>query len=403
MTQTLARPTAAAPRRRPAEADAVSPLWLRSLGAALWTVAVGLAVLVVVALVVWSADSRTTSSAGDALRFAVTIWLAGQHAPLHVAGGSIAIAPLGLTLLLGALLTRFARVLSRDASSQDLGAVAAMVVAVSVPYAGLATGLAVVAKTDAIKPSIAGTFVATLIFALLATTVGGLRGAGQWRAIWDWLPDGLRVGAAAAAAAGAVLVGTSAVLTVAALVHHWSLVNNSLSGYGNGSGQFTMGLLSLWLVPNAALFTTAYLTGTGFALGAGSSVSLGAAHVGATPALPLLAAVPHHAAPVPVLMLAAVMCAGAAGFAGWRVRRDAGPELAPQVWAAIALAGVVAVGGGALAAVAGGPAGPGRLSAFGPSPLLVGLTIAAEVAGPVLVFVAAQAWWRMWRALPDRD
>lgn len=403
MTQTLARPTAAAPRRRPAQADAVSPLWLRSLGAALWTVAVGLAVLVVVALVVWSADSRTTSSAGDALRFAVTIWLAGQHAPLHVAGGSIAIAPLGLTLLLGALLTRFARVLSRDASSQDLGAVAAMVVAVSVPYAGLATGLAVVAKTDAIKPSIAGTFVATLIFALLATTVGGLRGAGQWRAIWDWLPDGLRVGAAAAAAAGAVLVGTSAVLTVAALVHHWSLVNNSLSGYGNGSGQFTMGLLSLWLVPNAALFTTAYLTGTGFALGAGSSVSLGAAHVGATPALPLLAAVPHHAASVPVLMLAAVTCAGAAGFAGWRVRRDAGPELAPQVWATIALAGVVAVGGGALAALAGGPVGPGRLSAFGPSPLLVGLTIAAEVAGPVLVFVAAQAWWRMWRALPDRD
>jgi hypothetical protein len=400
VTQTLAPPRAAAQRRRPSsDVDAVSPLWLRSLLAAFWTVAVGVASLLVVSLIVWSADSRTTSSAGAAMRFAISVWLAGQRAPLHVPGGTIAIAPLGLTILLGLLLARFARVLSRDASSQDLGAVAAMVIAVSLPYAGIAAGLAYLARTDALKPSPVTTFVAAAIFAVVATTIGGLRGAGQWPAVRDRLPDPVRHGVAAAGTAIGVLVAMSTVLTIAAVVDHWSLVDNSLSGYGNGSGQFTMGLLSLWLIPNAALFTSAYLSGAGFALGAGSSVSLGTAHVGATPALPLLAAVPHGGAPWPIVALAFVSVVGAAAVAAWWVRRSE-QELVPQLRAAATLAVVVAAGMAALAALAGGPVGPGRLSAFGPSPWRVGLLTAAEVAGPVVLFVAAQAWWRMWRSLP---
>ncbi|HVY11500.1 MAG TPA: DUF6350 family protein [Mycobacteriales bacterium] len=403
MTQAVARPRAAAPKRRTAaQAAPVSPLWLRSLMAAVWTVAVGLAVLVVIAVIVWSADSRTTSSAGDALRFAVTVWLAGQHAPLSVGGGTVAIAPLGLTVLLGVLLARFAAVLSRAATSQEPGAVAAMVLAVTIPYAGIAAALAAVARTDAIRPSVPGAFLAAAGLSLVATTAGGIRGAGQWRAAWGRLPVSLRDGLRAAGVAGAVIAGAALALTIASVVDHWSLVSNSFNGYGNGSGKFTMGLLSLWLLPNAVLFTTAYLTGTGFAVGAGATVTLGGAHVGATPALPLLAAVPHHAAPVPVVVLAFVAVGAAAALAAWRIRRDAADSLGDQARAAAALAAVVAAGTAALTAVAGGPAGPGRLTAFGPSPWQAGLTVAAEVAGPVLLFIAAQAWWRMWRALPGR-
>ncbi|HEY1486050.1 MAG TPA: DUF6350 family protein [Micromonosporaceae bacterium] len=381
----------------------MSPLWLRSLMAAVWTTAVGLAVLVVVALIVWSADSRTTTSAGAAMRFAVAVWLAAQHAPLSVSGGTIAIAPLGLTALLGLLLARFAAVLSRGASSQEPGAVAAMALAVSLPYAGLATGLAVVARSDAIRPSMLGTFVAAAAFSLVATAAGGMHGAGQWRAGWERLPQPVRDGMRAAGTASAVLIGVATVLTVAALVHHWTLVSNSLEGYGNGSGQFTMGLLSLWLLPNAVVFAGAYLTGTGFAVGSGTTVTLGGAHVGAIPALPILAAVPRTQASWPVLLLAIVTVAGAAVLAAWRIRTDAGPGLAGQFRATVALASVVAAGAAALAALAGGPAGPGRLTAFGPSPWQVGLSVAAEIAGPVALFVAVQAWWRMWRALPGRS
>lgn len=402
MTQTLARPRAAAPRRKAAPAAAVSPLWLRSLLAAVWAIGVGLAVLVVLALIVWSLDSRTTSSAGSAIRFAVAVWLAGQRAPLHVPGGTIAVAPLGLTVLLGLLLARFASVLSRAASSQEPGAVAAMVIAVSIPYAGVAAGLAVLARTSSIRPSPATAFLAAAVMSVVATTAGGLYGAGQWGTAWDWLPEATRSGLRAAGAAGAVLLGAATVLTVASLFVHSKLVGDSLSGYGNGSGQFTMGLLSVWLLPNAVLFTVSYLTGTGFAVGAGTHVSLGGAHLGATPALPILAALPRDAASWPMVALAFVSVGGAAVLAAWRVHRDAGPELVPQLRAATALAATTGVGVAILAALAGGPMGPGRLAAFGPSPWQVGLTVAAEVAGPVVLFVAGQAWWRTYRALPGR-
>jgi hypothetical protein len=380
----------------------VSPLWLRSLLAAVWTVALGLAALVIVALVVWSADSRTTSGAGTALRFAVAVWLAAQHTPLSVDGGTIAIAPLMLALILGLLLARFAAVLSRAASSQDPGAVIAMVIAVSLPYAGICAGLAVLARTDAIQPSVPGAFLAGAVFSVIATAAGGMRGAGQWRPAWDALPDAARDGLRAAGAAGAVLAGTAAALTIAAIVEHWSLVSSSLDGYSNGSGKFTMALLSLWLLPNAILFTSSYLSGVGFAVGAGATVSLGASHVGATPALPILAAVPRAAASWPVVLLVFVAAAGAAVLACWRIRRDAGEGLGDQLRATFALAVILAVSVTCLAAVSGGAAGPGRLTSFGPSPWQVGLSVAGEVAGPVLLFVAAQAWWRMWRSLPGR-
>jgi hypothetical protein len=102
------------------------------------------------------------------------------------------------------------------------------------------------------------------------------------------------------------------------------------------------------------------------------------------------------------VVLAFVAVGAAAALAAWRIRRDAADSLGDQARAVAALAAVVAAGTAALTAVAGGPAGPGRLTAFGPSPWQAGLTVAAEVAGPVLLFIAAQAWWRMWRALPGR-
>src|SRR6476619_3260019 len=68
--------------------------WWRGSLAALWAVAVGVASLLVIALIAWAADSRTGASAAEAVRAALQIWLVAQRVPLHVAGGSIALAPL---------------------------------------------------------------------------------------------------------------------------------------------------------------------------------------------------------------------------------------------------------------------------------------------------------------------
>ncbi len=402
MTQTVATPRAATPRRRAAgQAASVTPLWLRSVLTAAWATAVGLAVLVVLSLIDWTADSRTTSSAGAAMRFAVALWLDAQRAPLHVPGGEIAVAPLGLTLLLGGLLARFARVLTRDAPSTQPGAVAAMVVAVSLPYAGLAAALALVARTDSIRPSPGTAFVAAAGFSVVATTIGGMRGAGQWSALWDRLTDTAQATLTAAGLAAAVLLASATAFTIAALIQHHRLIGDSLSGYGNGSGQFTMALLSIWLIPNAVLLALAYLTGAGFVVGSGASVTLGHSHVGATPALPILAAIPRGGASWLVICLAVLAVAGAATVAAWRVNRDIAADLPTRFSVALGVAAVMAGAAALLEAVAGGPAGPGRLATFGPSPWKVGLSVALEVATPVIGFVAVKAGWQTWRANRD--
>jgi hypothetical protein len=270
----------------------------------------------------------------------------------------------------------------------------------SLPYAGIATGLAYAARTATIRPSPAAAFVTAGIVSLVATTIGGLRGAERWATLWHELPAAVRDALRASGVAGAVLLGASTIVTVAALFHHATLVGNSIDGYSNGSGRFAMAAISLLLIPNAMVFTTAYLTGTGFAVGAGTSVTLSSAHVGATPALPILAALPRGAAPWPIVVLAIGSALGAGLLAGWRIRADVGDDLGAQVRAVAATAIVIGAAAALLVAIAGGPFGPGRLAAVGPSPWKVGLSVGGEVAGTALIVVAVQGWWRLWRALP---
>jgi hypothetical protein len=190
------------------------------------------------------------------------------------------------------------------------------------------------------------------------------------------------------------------VLTITSLFHHAALVGNSIDGYSNGSGRFAMAAISLFLIPNAVLFTAAYLTGTGFAVGAGTSVTLTGVHVGATPALPILAALPRGAASWPVVALAITSALGAGVLAGWRIRQDVGDDMAAQLRAVATTGVVVGAAAALLVALAGGPFGPGRLAAVGPSPWKVGLTTGGEVAGVALLVVAVEGWWRLWRSLP---
>jgi hypothetical protein len=100
------------------------------------------------------------------------------------------------------------------------------------------------------------------------------------------------------------------------------------------------------------------------------------------------------------MALAIVSALGAGLLAGWRIRQDVGDELAAQVRVVLGTAVVLGAAAGLLAALAGGPFGPGRLAAVGPSPWQVGLVVGGEVAGVALVVVAIQAWWRLWRSLP---
>jgi hypothetical protein len=153
-------------------------------------------------------------------------------------------------------------------------------------------------------------------------------------------------------------------------------------------------VLSLLMLPNAACFALGYIAGPGFAVGAGTSVAYGGSHLGAMPAFPLLAAVPSGPAPWQILAVCIAALVAAGVVAGGRVARLTTLDLKERVRGALVGGAVLGIATAVLVGYAGGPSGPGRLSAVGPSPWQVGLAVAGEIAlvSTVTVLVLATAW-----------
>jgi hypothetical protein len=366
---------------------------VRGAFAAIWAVTVGVASLVVVVLAMWAADTRSQASAGAAARFAVVVWLSAMHVPMHVSkGGTVAVAPLGLTAVLLLLLARAALIVARGhagAGLREAGLVVGLVVA---PYTALSIVLAIVGRSSQVTPSLPGTVGLALVTGTLAAGAGVARGCGVGADLWARLPRDLRVGAGAAGAGGALLVGVATLLLIGSLALHSSELSAALGQYGRGlSTTVSLLVVCLVLVPNAVICALGYLAGPGFALGAGTSYSLAGVHTGPQPSLPLLAAQPHDPASASLVALCVVALVLAGLVTGWRVVCHEGDLMARlrQVAAAGAVAGVVTA---VLVTFAAGPAGPGRMAAVGASPWQVGLSVAGELMVPAAVVVATWTW-----------
>jgi hypothetical protein len=183
--------------------------------------------------------------------------------------------------------------------------------------------------------------------------------------------------------------GAALLLAVGSLLAHSHGFGDSVSAYHGGAGEFAMVLLSAVMIPNAVCFAVGYLAGPGFAIGTGTSVSYAGSHLGATPAFPLLAAVPSGHAPWQVMSVFVAAVVGAGVAAGWRVTQVQGLTMEERFRATLVAGAAFGLVTAVLLAFAGGPAGPGRLSAVGPSPWQVGLLIALEISlvATVTVFV----------------
>ena len=393
MTELLTRPPAAT-ASAVTDSSAIGSVWWRGCLAALWAVAVGVAILVVLVLIVWATDSRSGAGAGEAIRFALQLWLAAHKVPLHVGTATVAVAPLGLTLALAFVLARAAAVLARGHDVRDVVGILTVGTAVGVPYAVLTAFVAAAATGPPVRPSPVAAMACGLVVGWLAATWGAARGTVGVSALVHSLPRGLGSPVAAGALALGVLFAGGMVLDLASLAVHARTAANLSDALGTGVvAGFALLLADALLLPNAALATVGYLTGPGFAVGSGTSVSLAGAHVGSVPALPLLAALPHGPAPLPVRLLAIVLLLLAGGLAAWWVVRDG--ETAPsailsRIFAAAGCAGALAA---LLVAAAAGPAGPGRMAAVGASAWQVGLVLAGEIAF-VATLVALPLSWR---------
>jgi hypothetical protein len=385
-----------------ARTEPVASVWVRGAFAATWAVAVGVAALIVLALVVWAADSRSVASAGGAMRLAAQLWLLAHRTPLRITGGTLTLPPLGLTLLLSMLLARATAIVARGSNCADGREVATVVASVTAPYAVLAAVLAAVTPSSTIRPSVGAAFVCAVIVGGLSATIGAVRASGLAGPAWQAIPVDLRAALDAAGTAAAVLLGAATVVLAGSLLAHGHEFWTMLRTYNGSPGEFSMVALSLLLLPNAVVCSMAYLLGPGFAVGAGTSVAFGGAHLGAMPALPLLAAVPSGRAPFPVMAccIAAVVLAGVA--AGWRVARRPTLGVADQVRSALFAGATLGIGAAVIVGFAGGPSGPGRLSAVGASPWQVGFTIAVEMSVVAVIVVLAAAWTGLARASASR-
>ncbi|MDI5965851.1 cell division protein PerM [Streptantibioticus silvisoli] len=393
----------------------------------------GFGIIAVLVLFLWITSPFPDSGPDDALRVAAALWLLAHGADLARAdaltGGTV---PVGLTPLLLAALPCWllyraaAHAIARDhddpagpepESDPALGPLATTGWLLA-GYLLIGLVLLVFARNGGLR---ADTVSALLNVPLVAVgaAVLGTWSAGGWHVVRPSpmvrrvmnrvaLPaGGVKTACWAAVSGAAALFGGGALLAAGSLAWHGGAAADSFTTLTSSlSGRFAVLLLTLTLVPNAAVWASAYALGPGFALGAGGWVSA-AGTVGYPPTLPnfpLLAALPRPTGPqggTPFAWLVVALPLAAAVLLALRVCRGAVARrwtatrtLVVILLTAAAHGAVVAV----VAAFAGGPMGTGTLAAFGPDGLRTGGAAAAWALGAALPVTLIGRWWRLRRS-----
>lgn len=393
-----------ASRSRSAAAADLLPL----LSAAVRAVLTLLVPLVVLCIVGWIASVRSTSSLAAVARVGADLWLLAHGATVSIVGGQVGIAPLGLTLLAVWSARRAVRMWLRDQLEAER----------PVPFLrglGVFTGgYAVLALLVAVV-SRSGVGAATLWMSLLGGALVG--GAGAAVALWAHrpalppaVPPFVRAAWRPAATACAVLVGVGALFVAAALVHGRGDVlalHEALEPGLVGGTLLTLG--QALLLPTFAVWGLAWAGGTGFAVGTGTSVAPGGTSLDVLPTIPVFGALPAPGV-TPAIAVAAIAVPVLAGAFSWWLssRRAVVVATLLRRCAGALLAGVgTGVGVTALALLASGPVGQGRMAEMGPDALLTGVVVGGEVAAGAVLAVLLGRAWRAWRGttlvvtLPD--
>ncbi|MET4927035.1 DUF6350 family protein [Streptomyces sp. PSRA5] len=394
----------------------------------------GLAVLVIAA---WISTPYPDSGAGGALHIAAALWLLAHGAELvrpdTLSGvpAPVGVVPLLVVALPVWLVYRSSRdALEPDESRPQLTALGALC---TVAGGYLLVGAAVVlyARGGALPTDTLRTALTLPLVPVLSAAAGVWVASGRpLSPLLDRLPGlrGLRSSTAAAegdaatagavgkrrravvvmrstTAGAAVLLGGGLLLVTCSLMWHADAAQESfLQLAAAWSGRVAVLLLCLALLPNAAVWGASYALGPGFALGTSATVTpLAVMGSPALPPLPLLAAVPAEGPGMAVTWAAGAVPLAAGLTIAWFTVRVAAPPFAErdEAWSArdTALAAALAGAGcavltAALAAVAGGPLGTGRLVEFGPVWWLTG---AAALAWTVGIAVPAALLVRAWR------
>ena len=390
-------------RRRVVPAAARLSLWRAAIWTGLAPAVIGAVLGIVAVALCWLPASGTSGNANSVIRAGVLTYLAALHGGITVDGVTTQFVPLGLTAIVGLLAWRAGAGLADAAgelSDGEDGTPGQLVRAGALQVAVFALADVVAARLGPLGTSHVNPIAAGLAGLLLFGATGSIafaRGSG----LLAQVPDRAWAAARAACAGLFTYLGAGAVLVAAAVVWHRDRVELLSHQVGGGWSGVPVLLLGVLAAPNAAVAGASYLAGPGFALGAGSPVTLGGAVHGTLPAFPLLGAVPASpansaawllATATPIVAGLAVVRAVRAGAAG----REAWLRLAAAVVALTALGGIAAwLGGGAI--------GGGRLAAVGASPWQFGLAVAAGTAVVAVPALGALTLLNVWRARAAAD
>ncbi|PII83397.1 hypothetical protein BMH31_13755 [Leucobacter sp. OLIS6] len=387
---------------------------LTAIIAAIESVAVALAgglLVATFAMVLWGAGFGFAADPGDVGGAVAGGWLLAHFVPLHFSVSAqaalglglpaqalqipVSLAPLGLTALTVVLAARsgwrfsarggvgFAAVLG---GSIGFGAAAAVAAAFAGPVLDAPRWVAIALPAAVYAISSGVPFLVRAATEPHDWWLAAARGLGRVREYLGVrsLPSfGWAIGAAIriATASTVALLGLGAFgVAVGLIAGYVDSISLSQQLQLDPLGAILLFVLQLALLPVAVIWGATWWTGTGFAIGQGSSVSPFGTYLGPLPQLPLLGALPPEwaaigaAAPAVVLVLGLVIGLLAAPRLAGRARGLAATTAVP-VLGGILAGGAVAL----LSLLASGAAGPDRLSVTGPDAWAAGGFAALEL------------------------
>jgi len=378
--------------RRPfGPADARTRMLVAGSVAGLGAAGAGLVILGALTGLAWIVEPAVGGSILGPTRLASQAWLLGHGADVVADGVLVAVTPLGLTVLLVVCCWYPACWVGRRAQVASLGGIAYVLAALVFSYSTVGIGLALIATSSGTEIGWGSVLLGAVGLSVLVGGTGLLRTAGHGRLIHDIAPfpsravlSGAGAGAAALLAAGLVTVGIAIAVDRAGFA---ALTDSLAPGWTAGIGLL---VLSLLLLPNAALYAVAVLLGPGFAVGSATTVSAFGVTLGSVPGLPILAALPDTpAVPLGVLLGLTIpaLCGLAVGAVVVRRLDDDVSQWPAAGWAASA--GVaLAIGLGAAQWLAGGSLGEGGLSIIGAPPVASVAAAAGLLALPAALSAA---------------
>lgn len=347
--------------------------------------AAGLLVLGALIGLAWVVEPSVGGSVLGPARLAAQAWLLGHGADVTTGGIVVAVTPLGLTALLVLCCWYAGSWAGRRARVDSLAQIAVVLAGKVATYAAVGLGLTVIASTAGADVRLGSVILGLLALSVLAGAGGLLRTAGHGRMVHDVSPFPSRAVFAGVGAGAAVLLaaglGTLGIAIAVDRVGFAALTESLAPDWSAGLGVF---ILSLLLLPNAALYAVAVLVGPGFAVGSGTTVSAFGVTLGLVPGLPLAAALPDRpGVPLGALsgLLIPVLCGLIVGVVVARRLDEETRPLRAAGWAAAAGL-TLAIGLGTAQWLAGGSLGDGALDTIGASPMTTLLAAAAFLTLP---------------------